>query len=122
MRILIIDDLRILATPAGAEVVYARNLSQARAALRDGRWDQVWFDHDLGVVDGQVEETQQIADEIEAAARGAADPVDIGETFVHTDNIVGRPRLVAALRDFPCRVVPSAAVTIGRIDDVPTSA
>lgn len=117
MRILIIDDLRILDTPDGADVTYARTLADAFAALRDGRWDQVWFDHDLGKVDGKTEEAYPVAVEMEWAAAGAADPVDVGEVFVHTDNVNGGPRLMQALRAYRPRRVRAGQVTVGRIDD-----
>lgn len=115
MRVLVIDDLRILAIPGvdPTQVTYARTSGEAFSLLRDGRWDQVWFDHDLGGDDTAY----PVAVELEAAAAGHAETVDVGQVFIHTDNIVGRPRLTAALRAYRPTVVGSASVTVGRIDE-----
>lgn len=63
MRILIIDDGRVIRGLDGHSVTYARGLTTGRELLFDqGGWDEVWLDHDLGY-EGWNEETHQPIEE-----------------------------------------------------------
>lgn len=109
---LVVDDLRMLRERDDVELVYARDSSTALRLLREGEWDELWFDHDLGGDDT----TMPVVLELEAAAHGAAEPVSVGTVYVHTDNVVGGDRIVAALqRHYPVRRVPAREVTTGTI-------
>lgn len=111
-RALVVDDLRLLRERDGVELVYARNSTTALQLLREEGWDELWLDHDLGGDDT----TMAVVLELEAAAHGAAEPVSVGAVYVHTDNVVGGDRIVAALqRHYPVRRVPARDVTTGTI-------
>jgi len=101
-NILVIDDLRIM----DFDCVYARDLNSAwdmlfRSVDHKGirKWDEVWFDHDLGYglnldLPPQMEliDIRPIVTELENRANienGWPVP-EIGMCFIHTSNPAGR--------------------------------
>lgn len=51
MKILVIDDVKDFDGFNGLEITYARTLFDAGLAMSDEIWDEIWFDHDLGIDD-----------------------------------------------------------------------
>lgn len=90
-RVLVIEDLRTFKFPA----VYARTLAEAWVQLFSFSWDQVWFDHDMGLT-MESDNTYALAVEMERRAQEGA-PLPVGEIVVHTANPNGGDRLMAAL-------------------------
>jgi hypothetical protein len=106
--VLVIDDLRSFAFDA----VYARSSMAALAVLeRDGGWDEVWFDHDLGGADTTIPVLDRVA---ELAFDGT--PLRVAQMVVHTSNPAGRATLVRVLRRWGYDVVcvDAAAHVVGR--------
>ena len=94
MNRLVIDDLRILGLPG--KTIYARNLEQAFAALaKRKKWDEVWLDHDLGMVDGREQDIWPIVGFFEQRAQ--YDPIQIANLYIITSNPVGAQRMKLAL-------------------------
>ena len=113
MRRLVIDDLRVMVFDA----VYARTSAAAIDLLgRDGTFDEVWFDHDLGGDDT----TRPVALWLlERAFYGRAVP--IGRCIVHTDNAPGRDHLRAQLGSHYETLSVDAAVYLDHCLPSPTS-
>jgi hypothetical protein len=55
-RVLVIDDERVFPSFEidGYEITYVRCSGDAMAALIESEWDEVWFDHDLGLDDNAM--------------------------------------------------------------------
>lgn len=112
MRILIIDDGRVLPDLKGHDVTYARRLSSARRELFDnGPWDEVYLDHDLGFIFDEelgepVEETiRPIVREIEErwnAADPPGEPPEVVQYVIITDNPGGRAWIQSTLVGAGC--------------------
>lgn len=103
-HVLVIDDLRVFIWPDDPEVnvVYARTLYEGNCRLHEQAWDEVWFDHDLGVdEDGNEIDIMPLVNQLdEEACLGA--PVAIGQVLICTDNGVGRENIRRALeRHYP---------------------
>lgn len=112
-RILVIDDERTFAELPDA--LYARTVSEAIAHLQLSRFDEVFWDHDLGpggdameIVDWMdraysewVNHTYNLAmswwPNFIKERRYKRHPFYIAKSFVHSMNPVGAARLVAAL-------------------------
>lgn len=99
-RVLVIDDVRTFDFPA----TYARTSYEGIKALKENNYDEVWLDHDLGMLDGTDDTIKRVVLYLEYLAhRGTPYPATI---VVHTANPVGRNMIVAALsKDYEVRVV-----------------
>lgn len=98
-RVLVIEDLRTFRFPA----TYARTVYEAWPHLVSGHWDEIWFDHDMGLTRDD-DTTYPIAQYMEKRAYEGV-PIDVDRVFVHTANPYGGDRLMAALRAYnPIRV------------------
>ena len=105
MEVLVIDDLRSF----GFDATYARTSADALGVLeRDGGWDEVWFDHDLGGDDTTIPVLDRIC---ELAHAGT--PVRIGLCVVHTSNPPGRDTLRRGLSRWGYRERVVDAATAG---------
>lgn len=95
MRILVVDDERTF--NLGENVTYARDAESGLYALANGKWDEVWLDHDLGDFfwDGTW-----LTDKIEAQAYVMGALFDVGTFVIHTANPIGRMRMAETLRKF----------------------
>lgn len=91
MKILVIDDERTFIFSEDDEVVYARNLYEAREFLLNEHWDEVWLDHDLG----NGEDVSKLTNEIEASRI----VLDVDWFYIHTMNPVGRDNIYHALKN-----------------------
>lgn len=102
MKRLVVDDIRVFTFDAK----YVRTVKEAIALLsKDGNWDEVWLDHDMGSMSADVD---VLANWLEEKAF-AGEVLPIGEFIVHTANSVGRQRIIAALDKFyPVRSVNAA--------------
>lgn len=119
--ILLIDDLRVFRTvDDGAELHTARNSAEALAILHnnpDKHWDEIWFDHDLGMVNDKADTTLPVADYL--AERAFFDnPVSVGTAFIHTSNPVGARVLITTLQRYEYKTVRVQAEHIFNIDPV----
>lgn len=109
-RILVIDDLHTLKTEYIAsiaacyrmpEITYARNSQKARDILRENtmdHFDEIYFDHDLGLLDGHEDTAYPIVAMFEEVA--FHDHPWTARLFVHTSNSVAGSRMMKALRDY----------------------
>lgn len=116
VSILLIDDLRDFKDERDATV--ARTSEEGLEALMGNvaGWDEVWFDHDLGVLDdGQVDSTMRIVDWLcEQAFNG--NPTQIGVVYVHTSNPVGGTQIMRSLQNYGYNCVRVSAqefMTVG---------
>ena len=119
--ILLIDDLRVFRNPqTEANVHTARNSAAALTILQehpDLHWDEIWFDHDLGIVDEKKDTTLPVADYL--AERAFFDsPVSVGTVFIHTSNPVGANALTATLQRYGYKTVRIQADEVFNIDPV----
>mgnify|MGYP001181294423 CR=1 FL=1 len=108
MRILLIDDDRSLRfVPAAAEVIVARTSAAALKVLEKDIdfWDEVWFDHDLGLLsDGKEDDTLPVLSHFSYLAVQDT-PVPVGKLYVHTGNNVGQKALVDGFRRYGYRPI-----------------
>ena len=117
--ILLIDDLRVfqVAEP-DAELHIARNSAEALAILNDNpdkQWDEIWFDHDLGIVNGKKDTTLIVADHL--AERSFFDnPVSVKTVFIHTSNPAGLRDITTTLKRFGYKTVQVEAKKVFNID------
>lgn len=119
--ILLIDDLRVFREiPEDSELHIARTSAEALTILKDNPdkvWDEVWFDHDLGMVDDKADTTLPVADYI--AERAFFDnPISIGKAYIHTSNPVGATTLTTTLQRYGYQTVRVQADFIFNIDPV----
>jgi hypothetical protein len=90
--VLVIEDIRTFRFDA----VYARTLDEARVLLFSKPWDEVWWDHDMGLTKN-APDTYKLACEVERLAyKGAILP--IGLMVVHSANPNGGDSLMAAFK------------------------
>lgn len=109
-NILLIDDLRIFKPTydlRGANLHIARNSLDALTILKekvDMEWDEIWFDHDLGMVQGKEDTTLPVADYLSERAF-FDDPVSIAKVIIHTSNPVGARALTSTLQRYGYRII-----------------
>ena len=103
MNILVIDDERTFPSfeGEGVTVIYARTAEAAKDALllapMSAGWDEVWFDHDLGLgpdVRAVVKFMEEKAEE------GVRWDKWIRRVFVHSMNPVGAANIRSRIKDF----------------------
>lgn len=118
-NILLIDDLRVFRHPVEGELHIARNCEEAFVILKTDEsreWDEIWFDHDLGMVNGKEEDTLPVADYLaERAFFGC--PVAVKKIFIHTSNSVGGNALIKTLRNYGYPVQRVDAKPVFDIDE-----
>lgn len=98
MTIILIDDLRYFKKEP-SNLIIARNLEDGLKVLKEHsvtRIDELWLDHDLGEVNGEIIEIKPIVYELEYQAFWD-NPYDIGTIFVHTSNPPGANDMVKGL-------------------------
>lgn len=117
-NILLIDDLRDFRDPpVGVNLVIVRNSADAIRTLdemSDLDWDEIWFDHDLGLLNnGEPDTTMSVVDYIGERSFNLR-PVSIGTVFIHTSNPPGRDNIRRAMtsRGYHCIVVQPEQVFI----------
>lgn len=91
-KILVIDDVRVFPFEGA---VYARTAEEGIERLKEGPWDEVWFDHDLGAawVDGKAV-TVDIWPAVDWVVENKP---EIGHAYVHTWNYSGGIFMMEAL-------------------------
>lgn len=98
----LIDDLRSFKEPQ-AEDLILRSLEEATAWLiqlnHSDTVQELWLDHDLGLVAGEKETIMPFVNELEKAFFFEQAPL-VGRVFVHTSNSVGGSAMVAALKNY----------------------
>lgn len=111
-NILLVDDLRHFKAEAidpvfnpggGAfeEQGYLRICRSSQSAVEtlgtDRRsWDQIWLDHDLGIVNGAEDTTMPVIDYI-VWRHEQGDPISVGSYVIHSSNGVGVQNIAMAL-------------------------
>lgn len=109
MAKLVIDDRRILNLTG--EVIYARTVDRAVKLLNIGKYEEVWFDHDMGP-DQDIWEVIAFLEQ----RKHFGLPVKIGKVMIHTSNPVGAQRLKLALDKMKYRTqITSANPYLGGI-------
>lgn len=113
MKILLIDDLRNFRHVVdGHEVTVARTSQEALSILaQDNVWDEVWFDHDLGEVDGRIDTIMPVVDYFAEQAFNDT-PVDAGIVYVHSSNPVGVKQMMASLQNYGYAVARQAPESV----------
>ena len=97
-KVLLIDDLRFFRDER--ECVTARNSQDALKVLNnDDVWDEIWFDHDLGELNGTVDSTMIIVDYMCERAFNDS-PVNVDIVYVHTSNPVGGKQIMLSLQKY----------------------
>lgn len=102
--VLLIDDLRVFKAHPGedTELHIARTSKEALALLSqqpDKQWDEIWFDHDLGMVKGKPDTSLPVVDYLSEQAFFNK-RLDIGTVFIHTSNSVGAKAITVSLERF----------------------
>jgi CheY-like chemotaxis protein len=95
-RVLVIDDIRTAAEAEGWEFTHARTIEEAVTELHTKKYDEVWFDHDMG-----YDETGQFVTTIPIVTLLANDAEfrDYRPLIViHTLNPVGREQIKSILK------------------------
>ena len=98
-RILLIDDLRDFRD--ARDCITARTSAEALEFLKlGGEFDEIWFDHDLGLLANGVPDTTMVIVDFlsELAYNGTLYPV--GLVYVHTSNPVGGKQIAASLENY----------------------
>lgn len=100
-NVLLIDDLRDFKVEReNTALSIARNSADALQIIsQQNTWDEIWFDHDLGEVDGRIDTTMRVVDYLSEQAFFGP-PVDVGNVYIHTSNPVGRKQIQAAMRRY----------------------
>jgi CheY-like chemotaxis protein len=103
MRVLVLDDEQVrheefVRQHPADEVVSARSVHEACAALRGPRFDRVQLDHDLGSGSPTGLEAARFIAEMEQERRPAM-------VIVHSHNPVGAREMVLTLRDAGVRAL-----------------
>jgi len=97
--IVLFDDNRIFKN--NVDCVILRNNKEAKEWMKtlekDQIIDQLWLDHDLGVVNGKIETTIPFVNKLEKLFI-KENPLAIKEVIVHTTNIVGGERIMKSLK------------------------
>jgi hypothetical protein len=119
--ILLIDDLRVFRhVEADAELHVARNSGEALALLQanpDKHWDEIWFDHDLGIVNDAIDDSLPVVDYI--AERAFFDnPVSVGTAYVQSSNPAGIKAIFATLQRYGYKTVRVNADEYFNIDPI----
>lgn len=104
VNILLIDDLRHFRERVLADLpddTYIRICRTPGSAVRtlqseDRIWDQVWLDHDLGMIDGETVDVMEVINYLEFR-HSQDDPIPVRNYIVHTDNGVGAQNIARAL-------------------------
>jgi hypothetical protein len=112
MRRVVIDDLRMVKEELysdwqdSGEVHVIRNSSEALSFLDANtvHVDELYLDHDLGIVDGQEDTIMPVVDYLCEKAFNDT-PVSIGTIYVHTSNPVGGNQMKKSLERYGYRVV-----------------
>lgn len=99
MNVLLIDDLRVFKD--NRECVIARNSLEALGLLSTGTvWDEIWFDHDLGIVENfGIDSTMRVVDFMCEQAFNDT-PVQVSKVYVHTSNPVGGKQIMTSLQKY----------------------
>src|SRR5437899_1940719 len=106
VRVLVVDDIRGIDAPDGAEVVIARTAEDGIEALGYGPWDRVYLDHDLG----DAGDVRPLVTLLERRAFEGA-PVPIERVVVVSNNPPGAEWIAAGLRrHYDVRVRPAGRV------------
>ena len=103
-NILLVDDLRhfkpeiLRSAQPGSYLRVCRSYQRAVEVLAtdDRKWDQVWLDHDLGMVDGEDDTTMAVVDYILFRHR-EGDPIPVENYIIHSSNTVGVKNIAMAL-------------------------
>lgn len=104
INILLIDDLRHFRERVLADLpgdTYIRICRTPESAVRtleseDRVWDQVWLDHDLGMIDGETVDVMEVIDYLEFR-HNEGNPARVRNYIIHTDNGVGAQNIARAL-------------------------
>lgn len=107
-NIFVVDDLRhfkdevLRSLEPGSYIRMCRTSQSAVETLDADRrhWDQFWFDHDLGTLDGtetgEVDDTMAVVDYLIFRER-QGDPVSVGDYILHSSNPAGVKNIALAL-------------------------
>lgn len=101
-RILLVDDLRNFRAPdESADTFIARTSRQGLDILeREVKpWDEIWLDHDLGEVEGQLDDIMRVVDYLCERAFND-EPVAVNVVYVHTSNAPGAGNMLRSLARF----------------------
>lgn len=113
MRALVVDDQRIFAEAPDYVWTHATTSQAGLHALRNGPWDEIWLDHDLGI-DSFGSGYDLVMSVIDALDNRTMRPGDIlspdGQIWVHSMNWSGAERMVQALTRY---------FKVARIDPTP---
>ena len=119
--ILLIDDLRVFrVAETDVELHIARNSAEALTILKanpDKRWDEIWFDHDLGMVNEEADDTLPVVDYLSERAF-FDNPVSVKTAFIHTSNPAGLRDITTSLKRFGYKTVQVTASDVFDIDQV----
>lgn len=119
--ILLIDDLRVFKPDfdlTGMEVHIARTSKEALTLLQDNpekEWDEIWFDHDLGMVDGKEDTTLPVVDYL-ALQTFEGNRITVRTAYIHTSNSAGARDLTTPLQRWGYKTVRVEAERIFNID------
>lgn len=98
-RILLIDDLRDFVD--ARECVIARTSAEALQILTLGEsFDEIWFDHDLGLLDSGVPDTTMVVVDLLSELAYNGTPYPVGIVYVHTSNPVGGKQIASSLSNY----------------------
>lgn len=106
-NILLIDDLRSFKRSVLEELNRTEDQTLVRICRSSGsaveelaknerEWDQIWFDHDLGMVDGEDDTTMNVVDYLIFRVR-IGEPVPVKSFVIHSANPVGVANIARAL-------------------------
>ena len=103
-NILLIDDLRHFKPEilrSAQPDSYLRICRSSQSAVEvlgtdDRSWDQVWLDHDLGMVNGEEDTIMAVVDYI-VYRHEQGDPLPVENYIIHSSNTVGVKNIAMAL-------------------------
>lgn len=112
MRALVVDDQRIFAESPDYVWTHVTTSQDGLQALRNGPWDEIWLDHDLGMASygSGYDLVSALVDSLDNRTMHPADILNPdGRIWVHSMNPSGADRMVQALTRYfqVARIDPS---------------
>lgn len=99
---LLVDDLRDFKNPP-AGLVVARTSKAGVIVLKSQKhWHELWLDHDLGLVDGELDTVWPVVDYLSEAAFLGYD-LTVDKIYVHSSNPVGARQMLTTLSRYGYR-------------------
>ena len=93
---MIVDDEREFDFPSGINHTVRNSKVAIAAVMGFDHIDELWLDHDLGIVDGTMDTIRPFVQFLEELIHFGKLPCEIGKVVIHTSSPVGRRYIESA--------------------------